>query len=57
MEYSRRSPLAVALSGAPMRRCPNPLANRAMWIWELASTDHGNLTEILAQAKAAGIRT
>jgi hypothetical protein len=36
---------------------PNPLANRAMWIWELPSTDHGKLTKILAQAKTAGIKT
>src|ERR1700758_4864354 len=36
---------------------PNPLSNRAMWIWEMGSTDHANLDAIIGQAKAGGIRT
>lgn len=35
----------------------NPFATHAMWIWELAATDHGNLSQIIATAKADGIGT
>jgi hypothetical protein len=35
----------------------NPFATRGMWIWVLASSDHGNVRSIVAQAKAAGIKT
>jgi Putative peptidoglycan binding domain len=36
---------------------PNPLQGRAMWIWELASTDGGNLSDIIAGAKLYGVTT
>jgi hypothetical protein len=36
---------------------PNPLKGRAMWIWELSSTDHGNLADIIAGAKLSGVST
>ncbi len=33
----------------------NPFKGRAMWIWELAASDHGNVAAIIAQAKRYGI--
>ena len=36
---------------------PNPLQGRAMWIWELSSTDGGNLADIIAGAKLYGVNT
>jgi Putative peptidoglycan binding domain len=36
---------------------PNPLKGRAMWIWELGSTDGGNLADIIAGAKLWGVST
>jgi Putative peptidoglycan binding domain len=36
---------------------PNPLKGRAMWIWELSSTDGGNLADIIAGAKLYGVTT
>jgi hypothetical protein len=36
---------------------PNPLKGRAMWIWELGSTDGGNLADIIAGAKLYGVST
>jgi hypothetical protein len=36
---------------------PNPLQGRAMWIWELGSTDGGNLADIIAGAKLYGVNT
>jgi Putative peptidoglycan binding domain len=36
---------------------PNPLKGRAMWIWELGSTDHGDLSAIIAGAKLYGVNT
>jgi hypothetical protein len=35
----------------------NPLSGRAMWIWELPSTNHGNLASIVASARRYGIGT
>jgi Putative peptidoglycan binding domain len=35
----------------------NPLKGRAMWIWELGSTEHGNLSAIIAGAKLYGVNT
>jgi Putative peptidoglycan binding domain len=36
---------------------PNPLAGRAMWIWELGSVDGGNVAQIAATAHQYGIGT
>jgi Putative peptidoglycan binding domain len=36
---------------------PNPLRGRAMWIWELGSTDGGNLSDIIAGARQVGVST
>jgi hypothetical protein len=36
---------------------PNPLRGRAMWIWELGSTDAGDLPDIIAGAKLYGVTT
>jgi hypothetical protein len=35
----------------------NPLRSRAMWIWELRSTEGGNLATIIARAKQYGVTT
>jgi hypothetical protein len=35
----------------------NPLKGRAMWIWELGSTDDGDLSAIIAGAKLYGVST
>jgi hypothetical protein len=35
----------------------NPFTGRGMWIWIMGDTDHGNVTQIIATAKAYGIRT
>jgi hypothetical protein len=35
----------------------NPLAGRAMWIWELPDTDGGNLSSIIATAHQYGVGT
>lgn len=35
----------------------NPFTGRGMWIWELKSTDGGNVAAIVAQAKQYGIGT
>jgi hypothetical protein len=35
----------------------NPFAEHAMWIWEMPATDHGNIAQIIAQAKLDGIGT
>ena len=45
----------VAPAGASARA--NPLAGRAMWIWELSSTSGGNLPAIIANAQRYGIGT
>jgi hypothetical protein len=58
-KHRKRSP-------APRRRKPghrhasraaNPLAGRAMWIWELPSTNSGDIGSILAEAKRYGVGT
>jgi hypothetical protein len=36
---------------------PNPLQGRAMWIWELSSTEGGNLADIIAGARLHGVNT
>jgi Putative peptidoglycan binding domain len=35
----------------------NPLHGRGMWIWELGSTAHGNLSTIIARAHRYGVST
>jgi hypothetical protein len=35
----------------------NPFNGRAMWIWEMPATNHGNVASIIAQAKTYGIGT
>jgi hypothetical protein len=35
----------------------NPLAGRAMWIWELGSVDGGNVSQIIAAAHQYGVGT
>jgi Putative peptidoglycan binding domain len=39
------------------RADPNPLHGRAMWIWELGSTSHGNISAIVARAHQYGLST
>ena len=39
------------------RRGSNPLHGRGVWIWELGSTAHGNLSTILARAHQYGVST
>jgi hypothetical protein len=36
---------------------PNPLMGRAVWIWELGSTDGGDVSDIIAGAKLYGVTT
>ncbi|MGH2873324.1 MAG: peptidoglycan-binding protein, partial [Solirubrobacteraceae bacterium] len=38
-------------------RTRDPLAGRAMWIWELPSVAHGDVSQIIATAHAYGVRT
>jgi hypothetical protein len=50
--------LCVALCApAAASARPNPLAGRAMWIWELPSVDGGNVPQIIATARQSGIGT
>jgi hypothetical protein len=42
-------------AGAAAR--PNPLAGRAMWIWEMSAVDGGNVSQIIATAHQYGIGT
>ncbi len=35
----------------------NPLAGRAMWIWDLQSADNGHLGSLIAEARAYGVGT
>jgi hypothetical protein len=35
----------------------NPFANRGMWIWELGSSNHGNLSSIIATARRYKLQT
>jgi hypothetical protein len=46
-------------SKQPTRRAvgANPLQSRAMWIWELGSTDGGDLPTIIARAQQYGVTT
>ena len=47
-------------SGAPVNKVAaegTPFAGLGMWIWELSRSSGGNLSAIIAQAKAAGITT
>jgi len=50
--------VCVALS-APVSAAAraNPLAGRAMWIWELGSVDGGNASQIIATAQRYGVGT
>ncbi len=48
----------LALSFGPTARAsPGPLNGRAMWIWYLNRSDHGDLAAIAARAHAAGVTT
>ncbi|HWE08304.1 MAG TPA: peptidoglycan-binding domain-containing protein [Solirubrobacteraceae bacterium] len=46
----------LALPAAAAAR-PNPLAGRAMWIWEMPAVDGGNVSQIIATAHQYGIGT
>jgi hypothetical protein len=46
-------PPPVVGAGAAIR----PFEGRGMWIWELPSSDGGNLSEIIAQAHTYGVST
>jgi hypothetical protein len=48
--------VAPAASAGAFAR-PNPLAGRAMWIWELPSVDGGNVPQIIATAHRYGVGT
>ena len=54
---ARRSPSPGATPVSHAARGGNPLAGRAMWIWELPSTNHGNLSSIVASARRYGVGT
>ncbi len=48
----------AALSAPPTAGArTNPLAGRAMWIWELSSVDAGNVSQIIATAHLHGVGT
>ncbi len=47
--------MAAAL--APAASASNPLAGRGMWIWEMPSSNGGNLSSIIARAQRNGIST
>jgi hypothetical protein len=50
--------VCVALSApATAAARANPLAGRAMWIWELGSVDGGNVSQIIAAAHRYGVGT
>jgi hypothetical protein len=51
--------LATATAALPAvaQARANPLSGRAMWIWELPSTDGGNLPAIIASARRYGVGT
>jgi hypothetical protein len=54
--------VAALWSAAPAARAAahgrgNPLARRAMWIWELGSTSGGNVAQIIANAHQDGVGT
>jgi hypothetical protein len=50
--------LACGASVVPtLARAANPLAGRAMWIWELPDTNGGNLASIVASAHQYGVGT
>jgi len=51
------APLGGPTSTTPASRASNPLQARAMWIWELGSTDGGDLPAIIARAKHYGVTT
>lgn len=44
-------------SGARPRARANPFSGRGMWIWELARSNGGDLSQIIARAKRSGIST
>jgi hypothetical protein len=49
---------AILPAPATARRVPvNPLARRAMWIWELGNTSGGNVSQIIASAHQYGVKT
>jgi hypothetical protein len=51
------APLGGPTPTAPASSASNPLQARAMWIWELGSTDRGDLPAIIARAKQYGVAT
>ncbi len=55
ISQARRSPGATPVGHAAGDG--NPLSGRAMWIWELPYTNHGNLASIVASARRYGVGT
>jgi hypothetical protein len=49
--------MIAGLAPAASARGSNPLAVRGMWIWEMPSSNRGNLSSIVARARRYGIRT
>jgi hypothetical protein len=49
--------LAMTAALAPAASASNPLAVRGMWIWEMPSSNGGNLSSIIGRAHRYGIRT
>jgi hypothetical protein len=54
---ARRSPVGGATPVSHPARGGNPLAGRAMWIWELTRAGHGNVATIVRTARLYGIGT
>ena len=50
------SQLPPAPAPAPGRNPTGAIAGKGMWIWQMASTDHGNPEAIAADAASAGLR-
>ncbi len=47
----------TATSTTPTTATGSPFAGQGMWIWYVDQSDGGNLADIIAQAKAAGVTT
>jgi hypothetical protein len=54
---ARRSPAAGATPVGHAASAGNPLAGRAMWIWELSRAGHGDVATIVRTARLYGIGT
>jgi hypothetical protein len=50
-------PTTTSTSPPPSAAKGNPFSGRGMWIWELPSSNGGNVGSIIARAHANGIRT